>query len=114
MRKFVFFIPVIIAVALLAFGGAVMLLWNAILPPVFGANTITFWQAIGLLVLCKLLFGGTHWRRHCCHPGHDGPLFLRHKWHGMSDEERETWKAQWRSRWCGSRDQPSAPADTKP
>ncbi len=64
MRK----IPVIIAIAALAifsFSGAVMLLWNNILPVVFHIGTITFWQAMGilllskmLLLLSKMLFGG--------------------------------------------------------
>lgn len=37
---------------------ATMLLWNALLPAIFGIVTITYWQALGLLVLGRLLFGG--------------------------------------------------------
>ncbi len=37
---------------------ATMLLWNALLPVIFGIVTITYWQALGLLVLGRLLFGG--------------------------------------------------------
>src|SRR6202051_1980112 len=40
-------------------GGEIVLhLWNWLLPPLFGWRQITFWQAIGLLVLCRILFGG--------------------------------------------------------
>ena len=39
-------------------GGVVMLLWNWLAPALFGLRLITFWQAIGLLALCRILFGG--------------------------------------------------------
>ncbi|HEY6046076.1 MAG TPA: hypothetical protein VIU65_05690, partial [Pyrinomonadaceae bacterium] len=42
-----------------AIGGVVvMLLWNWLAPELFGLRTITFWQAFGLLALCRILFGG--------------------------------------------------------
>ena len=39
-------------------GEVVKLLWNWLLPPLFGWRQVTFWQALGLLVLCRILFGG--------------------------------------------------------
>jgi hypothetical protein len=39
-------------------GGVVMLLWNWLAPKLFGFQLITFWQALGLLALCRILFGG--------------------------------------------------------
>jgi len=39
-------------------GWVVMLLWNWLAPALFGLVTITFWQAVGLLALCRILFGG--------------------------------------------------------
>jgi len=39
-------------------GGVVMLLWNWLAPALFGLRLITFWQALGLLALCRILFGG--------------------------------------------------------
>jgi len=39
-------------------GFVVRLLWNWLLPPIFGLREITFWQALGLLALCRILFGG--------------------------------------------------------
>lgn len=40
-------------------GGLVMLLWNWLMPPLFGRPEVSFGQAFGLLVLCRILFGGT-------------------------------------------------------
>ena len=39
-------------------GELVMHLWNWLAPELFGFRTITFWQALGLLALCRILFGG--------------------------------------------------------
>ena len=60
-KKWLFIAPLAILGILLfmAIGGAVVrLLWNGLLPPLFGWPQVTFWQALGLLVLCRLLFGG--------------------------------------------------------
>jgi hypothetical protein len=40
------------------FGFAIMWLWNALLPDIFGLTQISYWQAVGILILAKLLFGG--------------------------------------------------------
>lgn len=50
----------IIAITGLAFLFAyvVMLLWNWLMPMIFGLTTLTFWQAVGVILLAKLLFGG--------------------------------------------------------
>ena len=46
-------------VLFIAIGGEVVLqLWNWLLPPIFGWRQITFWQALGMLALCRILFGG--------------------------------------------------------
>lgn len=61
------------------FGIAVMWLWNVLLPPLFGFATITYWQAVGLVILARLLFGfnghaDAHFRRRqqqaCCDETH--------------------------------------------
>jgi len=60
-RRFVFIAPLaILGILVFTFigGQIVRLLWNWLLPPLFGWHTITFWQALGLLVLCRVLFGG--------------------------------------------------------
>jgi hypothetical protein len=63
---------------------AVMLLWNALLPSLFGFSAINYLQAIGLLLLSRILFGGF---------GHFGLRHnhhnLREHWHNLSPEDRE-------------------------
>lgn len=54
--RFIFF-PLAACGFIALIGYVVMLLWNNILPEVLGVNTITFWQATGIFVLCKILFG---------------------------------------------------------
>lgn len=79
-----------------AIGLAVMLLWNALIPAIVGLPVITYWQALGLFVLCRLLFGGFGFG------GGRKPPFdrqkLREKWMNLSDEERTQWKEQWKKR----------------
>lgn len=53
-----FVILILIAVFILLFGYVFMWLWNWLMPELFGLTTIAYWQAIGLLVMAKLLFGG--------------------------------------------------------
>ena len=103
-RRRFFFFPFIAAAALLLFGAIVMYLWNAILPEVTSVHPITFWQAIGLLVLSRILFGGFgggRWRGGRRHMHRGGPHF-REKWMRMNDEERARFRAEWRER-CGRR-----------
>jgi hypothetical protein len=67
----------VMAAALVAvFSLVVMLLWNALVPGLFNGRVVGFWQAAGLLVLSRILFGG----------------FLRRGWHGG-------WRHRWRERW---------------
>ena len=54
----VLFGAVAIAALALLFGYVVMLLWNWLMPPLFGLGMVNFWQAVGIVVLAKLLFGG--------------------------------------------------------
>lgn len=69
-------------VAAAVLGGAVMMLWNAIMPGLFaGAGALDYPHALGLLILCRLLFGG--FRGHGGGRGHWGRL------KAMTPEERE-------------------------
>ena len=54
----------IVGMALLAYigGEVVMHLWNWLLPSLFGWHELTFWKALGMLALCRILFGGCGWR----------------------------------------------------
>ena len=60
-KRWILWAPLVILAFLLfvALGGQIVrLLWNGLLPPLFGFSQITFWQALGLLALCRILFGG--------------------------------------------------------
>jgi hypothetical protein len=46
----------LIAIVIVILGYPVMLLWNWLIPELFGLSEITFWQAIGLNILCTILF----------------------------------------------------------
>jgi hypothetical protein len=81
-----------------ALGGEIVQhLWNWLLPPLFGWHQLTFWQALGLLALCRILFGGHGWRR---------PIRsnvrrrMAARWERMTPEERERFRQGMRGR-CG-------------
>ena len=65
-RTAAFMIPVFIIGAVMLVGLVVMLLWNGIMPEVFGLGIITVWQALGLIILGRILFGRSkrHKRHH--------------------------------------------------
>ena len=97
--KMIFIAPLAI-LAMLAFaaigGEIVMKLWNWLLPPIFGWRLITFWQALGILVLCRVLFGGL---------GMHGPgrsnfrRRMKERCEHMTPEERERFRQRMRERW---------------
>jgi hypothetical protein len=58
------------------FGWIVMLLWNWLMPAIFGVTTITFWQAWGLVVLTHLLFKTGHGSKH----DHDDHFHHNRSW----------------------------------
>ena len=65
LRKIIWIAPLAILglVLFVVIGGEIVLhLWNWLLPPLFGWRLITFWQALGILLLCRILFGGLGWR----------------------------------------------------
>ena len=89
--------------AILIFGFVVMGLWNAILPVVLGVKVITFWQALGILLLSKILFGGFGGSRHRGGWRNKGKwMEMKDKFAGMTPEEREKFKAEWKNK-CGNR-----------
>jgi len=64
-----------------------MALWNWLLPSLFaGVRQIDYIQALGLLVLSRILFGGL--RRHSGHS-----LWQRNRWEQMTPEEREKFQS---------------------
>lgn len=93
-RKWIKKAPAVIAFAALGvflFSGVVMLLWNNILPSVLHVGVITFWQAMGIIALSKILFGG--FRR----PAMAGGWWrkrMRMKWESMTPEEKEKFRSR--------------------
>lgn len=85
-------------VAATVIGFIVMGLWNALMPPIFGLRAISFWQALGLLVLAKILFGGFH--RHSHGGRGQWKRAMRERWEHMTPEERERFRENMRTR-CG-------------
>jgi hypothetical protein len=85
----------LIAVAIL--GTVVQHLWNWLIPAIVGWHAINYWQAVGILLLSKILFGGfrgrggNHWRHR-----------MAERWEKMSPEEREKFSQGMRRR-CGPR-----------
>ena len=88
-----------VCVAVLVFGFATMYLWNWLMPAMFGLRAITFAQALGLVLLSKILFGGFH------RGGRGRPRWgrkMRERWEQMTPEERERFRAGMRGRrGCG-------------
>ena len=82
------------------FGYVVMRLWNWLTPALFGWHLISFWQAVGILVLSKILFGGFH-GRHRRRSHWRGRM--RERFGRMSPEEREKFRAGMRGCHWGRR-----------
>lgn len=99
-KVFGILVCVVLFAALFTF--IVMSLWNAILPAVLGVKTITFWQALGILILSKILFGGFggggKWKERGRHRWNER---MMSKWGNMSEEDRERFKSKWEAK-CGS------------
>ena len=84
-------------------GTVVMLLWNFIMPELFGWKRLNFWQAVALFLLFRILFGGLG-------RGHVGKRhffrkrrqYWKEKWMQMDEQEREAFKAKWKNH-CAAR-----------
>jgi len=91
-RKWIFFAPLAIVgmVVFAIIGGELVLhLWNWLVPSLLGLRTITFWQAIGILALCRILFGGIGGR-----PRYRSNFRRRmsERWQHMTPEDREKFR----------------------
>lgn len=110
-RKLIVLAPLaILGLALFVALGAVIVreLWNGLLPALFAWPRITFWQALGILVLCRILFGGFGVR------GSRRSRFRNRwdeRWPPMTEEERERFRRRMRERFgfeppAGAGDEP--------
>lgn len=96
--RVVFIAPLAILgmLAFIAIGGLIVLyLWNWLLPPLFGWRQIAFWQALGLLALCRILFGRFGFRG-TARPSWRRRMDERCDW--MTPEEREQLRERFRQR----------------
>ena len=89
---------VVAVVAALSF--VVMLLWNSLVPELFHGPPLQFWQALGLLLLSRILFGGL--RRRARWHGHWRQRMWRERWESMTPEERARLREHFQQR-CGRR-----------
>ena len=84
------------ALFLAMIGFVVMSLWNGLTPALFGWKLISYWQAVGLIILSRILFGGFrgavgrggHWRHR-----------MMERCEQMTPEERERFRQALESRW---------------
>ena len=90
---------VMIVLFMILFGYVTMLLWNWLMPEIFGLTTITFWQAVGLMLLGRALTGTSgKWGR----GRSNWKNRMKRKFENLSPEERENWRHQMDHR-CGGR-----------
>jgi hypothetical protein len=119
LTKVILIVPLgILGMAIFAWigGSVVMLLWNWLAPALFGLRTITFWQALGLLALCRILFGGfglSGGGHHNSRRRMEGRIAERvrermaERWEQMTPEERERFRRGMGSRRGGAFEAPT-------
>jgi hypothetical protein len=88
------------------FGLIVMTLWNWLMPALFGWKVVTFWQAIGLVILSKILFGGFHGGPRGMHWRHR----MMERLDKMTPEERERFREGLRNTFVGLDAESSKPS----
>ncbi|MCO5237772.1 MAG: hypothetical protein M9933_16050 [Chitinophagaceae bacterium] len=86
MHKWRFLAPLGLLAVAAAGSAIVMLLWNWLMPAVFGLSIVSFWQALGIFVLCRLLFGRFGIGRRGF-GGMGNPIY--EKWSKMTPEEKK-------------------------
>jgi hypothetical protein len=105
--RFLFILIPVVFIAGATF--ATMGLWNWLMPSLFGLGSLTFFKALGIFALVRLLFGGRGWggwrRRRLAFAGHYDPQRraewqqrMQEKWQNMSPEQREKFSSR-----CGGR-----------
>ncbi len=100
-KRVIFFAPLAIlgmAIFVALGGGIVQYLWNWLLPPLFGFGQVTFWQALGLLALCRILFGGFGKGRGGRFGYRRGMGRMDDRCDRMTPEERERFREKMRDR----------------
>lgn len=76
----------------------VMWLWNLLLPEITGVKAVTFWQAMGILVLSKILFGGFGGKHGKGWRAKEKFRRMKEEHCGMSEQEKQRLKELWKKR----------------
>ena len=90
-----------IAIGLFIFAGITYWLWNWLVPVIFNGPVISYWQALGLLTLTKILFFGIGGRKHCSPDAGQWKNRFNKKMATLTPEEREVFKKKMKEKWCG-------------
>ena len=103
MNKALFFLKcTVIGIAVVALiGWLTMSLWNWLVPELFNGPHITFWQALGLFLLSKILFWGFGGKGH--HNRRNSPYWKHRfyeKFSNMPADRREEFKRRMKEKWC--------------
>lgn len=88
--KYVFWFLVMVAIVT----AVVMLLWNWLVPELFKGRMISYWQALGILVLARILTGlgkasSSHFKNK-----------MHHGWKSLPDDEKDRLREKFRDKWC--------------
>lgn len=94
-KKRFWMFPFFALAAILLLGNVIRWLWNAILPDLLNVNTISYWQSVGLLALCRLLFGNFGGRMGGPGRWRERPNFNR----GIANDGERTFGPPWRNKW---------------
>ncbi len=107
-KKFKLMKGIFILAAASVLGLIVMALWNWLIPQIFpGANAVNYWQALGLLLLCRILFGGFRGHHRDWHEKREH----WQRWQAMTPEERQAFFKH-RANFCRP-DRAAPPPETK-
>ena len=111
-RRFFILAPLFVAAFVGLFTSIVYWLWNSVLVDVLSVKAITFWQALAILVLAKVLFGGFPSRRVF------GPPWRRRmmeRWESLTPEQRDQMREEMRRKFgdwprpgCGGAEEESS------
>ncbi|WP_276369894.1 hypothetical protein [Chryseolinea sp. H1M3-3] len=105
MKRGGMFLKCVLAIilAIIFFSWVTYLLWNWLVPVLFNGPIITYWQALGLLALTKILFFGIGGKRQC-YPEGSGHGHWKYRFYeklsSLTPEEREAFKKKMRDKWC--------------
>ena len=91
-------IPIGIVVFLTLISFIVMMLWNNLLPDIINVKPINFYQALGIFILCKILFGFGKG---------GGGMKMKNKCTNYSQEQKEMFRSEMKERMCFKKDEPA-------